>query len=101
MRGRADLGGWLVLVSGGLGLLLIVTGELSLPTAGGLVAVNGWPARVGGIGLIGLGAAFYGLFHHTESAYMFMFDRFVCAYGGMCLFALCWLYVGHSMLNSM
>jgi len=101
MQLRTDLGGFLVLVTGAVGLIIILVGELPLPTTAGCITLTGFHARIGGLGLLGLAASFYGVFHHTESARMFFFDRVFCVWGGRALFIVCWMDVGHGLLEEL
>ncbi len=98
---RTDRGGFLVLVIGGLGMVITIAGQLPLPTSSGTITLTGYPARAGGVGLLGLAVSFYGIFHNSESAYSYMFDRFVLVWGGRSLFILCWLVVAQELLKAL
>ena len=86
---------WLVLTPMALGIIVLIAGQLPIPTFGEVYTATGGTARVGGVGFIALGFAFFGVLRYSQSdsALTWIIDRFFLAHIGMTVFAGCMFYV--------
>ena len=84
---RADLGGWLLILSSLAGVIIIIIGQFPFPTTDGWMVADGFTARFVGVGFLGLAASLFGIFRFTNSAYAYFIQHYL-AKVGLALFTL-------------